>query len=1319
MSRPGLRRPSVKAAVNATAKAGVPGSFMALQRTAGNRAVAALVAAARSGREPLPRQTEVEAKLGLPLGEVRAQVDRSDLLGPVGASAAATPAGVLFAEKSPSVGTVVHEAAHMVQYARQALSGSTLPTGIAVHDSAAEREAEALASSAQAKLAGPVSGTGVLPTGAVQLNGKPLRMDKARGRAEAEREYHRATMEFEMRLGAYLSVRPETAEISDELLTRLKKVVDAWADATKQGKTTVYGTDFDFSTGQKYYGSFKTTGEKIKHVFGKEQPLRKKLNIIYYSVRNNALAKYLEAAALEIVAASQAQTKGQPAPLALNVDVVTKDGTTPQSVRKGFAEKSGLKGYLAAVDPASRGEGELTSKEVAAGVKKRQGTNKRPVLGERSDAFAAQGPASKGRADKVYGKSEGLSWEDQPTLTRADLPDITADEIRLLQERSGQKPSSWISGRNKKKWAAQTTERVPWEMGVGNIEVLPGSETRRIADKFRARLDAGISGSTDLMMHAGVHLGLTSEDEKKQLRLALVAWMLSNRDHSFYEIMTAASGYGVKFNIDDQRPGAEYEEADNFYPLPATDVAAFANLVPAKKMPSWYLGDAHVSELAKAARQERKRDGLESDYTKAATSVGADITGVSKDLGESIVAHQEKLRAQVEASNFAADPRTEDELRGNRVAVHKLRDDASFQHLALRHPQGALYAEQALEGAVTSKWPDALVSVGRLAGEGVMAHISAKAGAMGRLDLARLVVAVRDAPSDAAARQVSNSLAYLGVKRFLGEPDRRVVLRDLLVKHRNISVPQADAYFRSAQEPTSAAALGNRAEKESAFLVGLGIPRAMWEEPLSGGTGRYDPTKDRNASRAATVRLAVEHLRRRALQEDFPGQYPKAWKNTTKSAEFAELVSALGTDKTAATRVGQAVAAKLIEAVYGPAVNQSHGDQEKLATALSYRMSPADLTRTGGSHEIDAALLETPAAFKASKVQTAKYWGAAAAKDQFKKNVDSLLPDAIKQQFTTTPATLAKAKDLLVDGTTAQAVANLRQLVTKPADLKDGLTEIGLKEDTDVNGATFIADVKAKVVPVVNSWDVDEVATQATNLPWDTVRDEILGANHPLVANKAAVDALSPREQGALFRYTTKLHEHIGYATQRFDITTAASEAEPGTTDKSAKPARGLDFGLPLVAALQSGLSRLPAYTGGSTYHGTASLPGEVKKAAAALASAGNDANAKKKAQDLLDVAIKNAYPKGSIVSFAYPFSTAKRADKSFAASGTKPLAYVVEQPIKSGKDVSLLSDKPNEEEVLFPQGVRFKVVKASTAQPSALVGAFPGVKVWVRVTEA
>ena len=360
---------------------------------------------------------------------------------------------------------------------------------------------------------------------------------------------------------------------------------------------------------------------------------------------------------------------------------------------------------------------------------------------------------------------------------------------------------------------------------------------------------------------------------------------------------------------------------------------------------------------------------------------------------------------------------------------------------------------------------------------------------------------------------------------------------------------------------------------------------------------------------------------------------------------------------------------------------------------------------------------ETPAAFKASKVQTAKYWGAAAAKDQFKKNVDSLLPDAIKQQFTTTPATLAKAKDLLVDGTTAQTVANLRQLATKPADLKDGLTEIGLKEDTDVNGHTFVADVKAKVVPVVNSW---------TLMKWRR-RPPICPGTRSATKSSAPTIPWWPTRPPST-RYPRGSKEPCSVTRQS---STSTSGTPPSASTSLQRPRRrsrarltsrpsrlGVWIWVPLVAARQSGLSRLPAYTGGPTYHGTASLPGEVKKAAAALDGAGHDANAKKKAQDLLDVAVKNAYPKGSIVSFAYPFSTAKRADKSFAASGTKPLAYVVQQPIKSGKDVSLLSDKPNEEEVLFPQGARLKWSRPlPTAERTSWT--FPGVKVWVRVAEA
>ncbi len=59
---------------------------------------------------------------------------------------------------------------------------------------------------------------------------------------------------------------------------------------------------------------------------------------------------------------------------------------------------------------------------------------------------------------------------------------------------------------------------------------MPDSETRRIASETLSRLEGGISGSTDLMMHASKHLGYTDVDDLKRIRLALVAWMLSNRD---------------------------------------------------------------------------------------------------------------------------------------------------------------------------------------------------------------------------------------------------------------------------------------------------------------------------------------------------------------------------------------------------------------------------------------------------------------------------------------------------------------------------------------------------------------------------------------------------------------------------------------------------------------------------------------------------------------------------------------------------------------------------------------------------------------------
>ncbi|MGH8933378.1 MAG: hypothetical protein ACRDZO_22760 [Egibacteraceae bacterium] len=1241
----------------------------------------------------------MEEAFGIPLRHVPVEVGRSDLPEDYGASAAATPTGLFFADRSPSRNDVAHEVVHLLQHAGR---GSP-PHGVGAPGTPAEREADSLAAAAELGATGLHARVGAVPTGSVQL--KRTSMDLARARVQAEREYHQVTQEFEAKLGPHLSKRPEAIEIADGLLERLKKVVDAWAESTRQGTTEVYGTDFSFPTGEKYYGSFKTTGENIKQVFRKkDQPLRKKLNVIYYAVRNNAIAKYLEAAAIEIVRAQEALAVN---PLQQFEVDVAQPGQAPAEhiVRAGFAKKSGLARYLGAVDAGNKGPGELTAGEIDAIVTRRQKARARPVLGERSGAFATAPPASGGREDKVYGKSEGLGWDEQPTLTRESLGDITADEIRLLQERKGKKPSRFVTSRKKQKWAGKD-RMVPWEMGVGNIEVLPGSETRRIADQYKARLDAGISGSTDLMMHTGVHLGLRADAEKKQLRLALLGWMLSNRDHSFYEIMLAASGYGIPFHLDAAQPGAEYEHVDNFAPLGAGDVQGFAALTTSGNMPSWYLSQGHLDELAGEARARRKGDGLPKSTASATAAVGADVASLAGPDASMLVAHHEALRAAVEPANFVANVvPTEDGLRKNRVALQKLREDPSFHQLALRHPRKAAYAEDALEAEIEAACPGALMPAARLVELGVMHSIAAPAGAVGRLDLARLALTVR---ATGSMTDIESSLAYLGVKRFISRDKRDVVLRDLLAKQRNVSPARADRLFRGGAEPAEPRRIAARAEGEARFFVELGIPRAIWEEPLKGGAGRYDPRTDTSATRAAKIRLAIEHLRRRILKENFPGAYGAAWQASTTGGEFDQLVTAIDAGSGAsAKRLAKAVAAKLVEAAHGAGANLAHADQATLASALGHRMSPADLARTGRSHAMDTGQLATPAAFDVSALAREKYWRAQGAAAKFTTNVGATLIPALERAMADAAVFLA-ATNLVLDAQVTQIADRLRALASSGVkndrdELRRLRAALGVRVHSPLQVQHVMPQIRAFLAGTVPQAP-DELAPLIPDiLPWGDVK-QILGPAHPLVADKEAVEGLAEREKGALFAYTTKLHEDLGYGTQLMDTGTKASDLRVGDPGL-ARMMRGLDYSLPLIKAMHSGLAKLPAYTRGEVFHGTASVPGGIQDALL-----GGDPAA-------IGQAIERTFKKRSVISFAYPFSTATDAARSFLGHGNKGLAYVVQQPIRSGKEISLLSDKPAEGEVLFPQGVRFTVVHAGTTRPDG--STMPGVNVWVTVREA
>lgn len=100
-----------------------------------------------SGQAPsqLPYRTELEQSFNRPLGHVQAYTGMSRELAPYGAQAVATGNVVAFADASPSPALVAHEVTHAVQN-EQAGATAALASGVvALSDSPAEAEADAVA----------------------------------------------------------------------------------------------------------------------------------------------------------------------------------------------------------------------------------------------------------------------------------------------------------------------------------------------------------------------------------------------------------------------------------------------------------------------------------------------------------------------------------------------------------------------------------------------------------------------------------------------------------------------------------------------------------------------------------------------------------------------------------------------------------------------------------------------------------------------------------------------------------------------------------------------------------------------------------------------------------------------------------------------------------------------------------------------------------------------------------------------------------------------------------------------------------------------
>ena len=72
----------------------------------------------------------------------------------------------------------------------------------------------------------------------------------------------------------------------------------------------------------------------------------------------------------------------------------------------------------------------------------------------------------------------------------------------------------------------------------------------------------------------------------------------------------------------------------------------------------------------------------------------------------------------------------------------------------------------------------------------------------------------------------------------------------------------------------------------------------------------------------------------------------------------------------------------------------------------------------------------------------------------------------------------------------------------------------------------------------------------------------------------------------------------------------------------------------------------------------------------------------------------------------------------SFIPNPGTDVALEIQQPLLSGKDVEFISGKPKEQEVLFPQGARFKVVSFQAQPPATAANTSTQNKLWVVLKE-
>ncbi len=450
-------------------------------------------------------------------------------------------------------------------------------------------------------------------------------MGKARVDAKADAVYADKAREFEFKMAPVIMSSAEANVPVDLMLARVKQIVDAWATKTGRDQLATYEREFGWAGGDQYYGAFAMTGANIKAVFddATNQPMRSKLKIAYNAVRNNNLQKWLKLAAIELDREAKKKTpKDWQIKTATTSVTQKKDGqpsvisgrAEAETVKTGFAATSGLKGWLSkgqVTELAGLAESEKLSDDKPWPW---QSQPKRDVFGHDrfSKALNFSAVNTKANSERTTNASRGLELTEQRTLNVGNVPDLTGPEIEQHYA-NVKKAKPDLTEQNKFKSAP--TEKLSWSQGGEYFDINLGSDSSKLAAEVKARLEAGISGSTDLMLHACQYLGFDA-DATKKLRLALAGWMMANRDHSFYEVYRAAEPYGVPFVTDKLDPGQEYEDAGNLYPMKRAD---FVGLLT-EGFPKYFLSPAYKDDLSDQLGPAKTK----KDFANALAAQGVD-----------------------------------------------------------------------------------------------------------------------------------------------------------------------------------------------------------------------------------------------------------------------------------------------------------------------------------------------------------------------------------------------------------------------------------------------------------------------------------------------------------------------------------------------------------------------------------------------------------------------------------------------------------------------------------------------------------------------